>query len=152
MNLNRRDQTVLSRNNRLRMNFIMNSTNAVALTASTVSLAQSNSADSNKQCEEKSDFVPNTPRMAHVALNARRPSVHLVRRRELRLIRICVGIVSMFVCCHIWRLIPTLYEAIFDLDGTESKAWPLWLEHVSHLSHTLIVLNSSVNILLYIVL
>ena len=73
---------------------------------------------------------------------------------ENRLTRISVGIVSLFIICHIWRLIPTAYEAYkhwFSEDGPVLSDWPEWLTHVYHLSHTLIVFNSAVNFLLYVV-
>ena len=70
---------------------------------------------------------------------------------ENRLTRISLGIVYLFIVCHIWRLIPTVYEAFFSKDGTVLSAWPKWLFHVYHLSHTLIVFNSAVNFILYVV-
>ena len=70
---------------------------------------------------------------------------------ENRLTRISLGIVYLFIVCHIWRLIPTVYEAFFSKDGTVLSEWPKWLFHVYHLSHTLIVFNSAVNFILYVV-
>ena len=34
-----------------------------------------------------------------------------MRKQENRLTRISLSIVSLFVACHIWRLVPTAYEA-----------------------------------------
>ncbi|XP_059084165.1 uncharacterized protein LOC131881343 [Tigriopus californicus] len=82
---------------------------------------------------------------------ASRKASSLMRRQENRLTRISLSIVSLFVLCHIWRLIPTAYEAFFSVNGTVLNQWPVWLLHIHHLSHTLIVLNSSVNFLLYVV-
>ena len=70
---------------------------------------------------------------------------------ENRLTRISLGIVYLFIFCHIWRLIPTVYEALFSEDGTVLSNWPKWLFHVYHLSHTLIVFNSAANFILYVV-
>ena len=70
---------------------------------------------------------------------------------ENRLTRISLGIVYLFIVCHVWRLIPTAYEALFSKDGTVISEWPKWLIHVYHLSHTLIVFNSAVNFILYVV-
>ena len=70
---------------------------------------------------------------------------------ENRLTRISLGIVYLFIICHVWRLIPTVYEALFSEDGTVITNWPKWLLHVYHLSHTLIVFNSAVNFILYVV-
>lgn len=77
-------------------------------------------------------------------------STHSMRRTENRLTRISIGIVSLFLVCHVWRLIPTLYEAIFSEDLVLDE-WPYWLIHIYHLSHTLIVFNSAVNFLVYVV-
>ena len=74
-----------------------------------------------------------------------------MRRQENRLTRISLSIVSLFILCHVWRLIPTAYEALYSSDGTVLTEWPFWLMHVHDLSHTLIVFNSAVNFLLYVV-
>ena len=76
----------------------------------------------------------------------------LMRKQENRLTRISIGIVSLYIICHIWRILPTAYEALYSEDGTVLSRWPQWLIHVYHLSHTLIVTNSAINFLLYIVL
>ena len=75
----------------------------------------------------------------------------LLRKQENRLTRISLSIVSLFIVCHVWRLVPTAYEALFSQDGTVLTEWPDWLKHVHDLSHTLIVFNSAVNFLLYVV-
>lgn len=87
---------------------------------------------------------------SETALQRNGSSGSLMRRQENRLTRISLSIVSLFVACHVWRLIPTVYEAFFSED-TVLEDWPRWLVHVNHLSHTLIVFNSSVNFLLYVV-
>ena len=76
----------------------------------------------------------------------------LMRKQENRLTRISIGIVSLYIICHIWRILPTAYEALYSEDGTVLSHWPQWLIHVYHLSHTLIVTNSAINFLLYVVL
>ena len=77
----------------------------------------------------------------------------LMRKQENRLTRISLGIVFLYIVCHIWRMIPTAYEIIFlETDNTFMKNWPFWLVHVYHLSHTLIVTNSAINFLIYVVL
>ncbi|CAM6053455.1 unnamed protein product [Sphagnum tenellum] len=40
----------------------------------------------------------------------RRSSNSAMRRQENRLTRISLSIVSLFVACHVWRLLPTVYE------------------------------------------
>ena len=73
------------------------------------------------------------------------------RKQEDRLSRISVGIVSLYIICHIWRIVPTAYEAIYS-EGALLSKWPTWLIHIYHLSHLLIVTNSSINFLIYVVL
>ena len=74
------------------------------------------------------------------------------RKQEDRLSRISVGIVSLYIICHIWRIVPTAYEAMYSEEGFLLSKWPTWLIHIYHLSHLLIVTNSSINFLIYVVL
>ena len=101
---------------------------------------------------EKDDTVKikTPPSRASVSYNQ---NLLLMRKQENRLTRISLGIVFLYIVCHIWRLIPTAYEIIFlETDNTFMKNWPFWLVHVYHLSHTLIVTNSAINFLIYVVL
>ncbi len=72
------------------------------------------------------------------------------RRRERRLARISISIVWLFVVCHVWKLIPTAYEALHSDDGLNVDSWPFWLIIIEHVSHTLITFNSAVNFLIYV--
>jgi hypothetical protein len=40
--------------------------------------------------------------------------------------RIALAIVWLFIFCHAWRLIPTIYEALY----TSADEWPAWLLHI----------------------
>ncbi len=80
-------------------------------------------------------------------------------KKELKLARISLCIVWLFLFCHFWKLIPTFYSTFLDTEqGTEkqqlgiSVVWPHWVEVLEELSHTLITLNSSLNFLIYIIL
>ena len=77
---------------------------------------------------------------------------NLRRKKESRLTRISIFIVWLFIVCHVWKLIPTIYELIYSEDGLELKIWPNWLTTIKHLSHTLIAFNSAVNFLIYALL
>lgn len=77
----------------------------------------------------------------------RRSNSPVCRRRENRLTRISLTIVWLFLFCHVWKLIPTLYELIYSDDE-----FPFWMFYVKQLSHALIVINSSLNFLIYVVL
>jgi hypothetical protein len=72
----------------------------------------------------------------------------VLRSGESRITRIALAIVWLFIFCHAWRLIPTIYEALYNPD----EEWPTWLVHIQSLSHCFIVFNSAVNFLLYTVL
>ena len=81
-------------------------------------------------------------------------------KKELRLAKISLCIVWLFLFCHIWKLFPTVYSTFFDdnSEASEDKAlglvtdYPEWLIVMEDISHTLITLNSSLNFLIYIVL
>ncbi|TRY77409.1 hypothetical protein TCAL_08777 [Tigriopus californicus] len=64
---------------------------------------------------------------------ASRKASSLMRRQENRLTRISLSIVSLFVLCHIWRLIPTAYEAFFSVNGTVLNQWPVFCSFIKHL-------------------
>ncbi len=61
---------------------------------------------------------------------------------------ICFNI--FFQACHIWKLIPTIYEAFIEEKG--NPIWPDWLNIIKDISHVLVVFNSAINFLLYLVL
>ena len=82
-------------------------------------------------------------------------------KKELRLARISLCIVWLFLFCHVWKLVPTFFSTFLDdsnMENDEDMAlgirveWPEWLYMVENISHTLITLNSSLNFLIYIVL
>ena len=82
-------------------------------------------------------------------------------KKELRLARISLCIVWLFLFCHVWKLVPTFYSTFIDDSSDENDElktlgirveWPEWLNTIENVSHTLITLNSSLNFLIYIVL
>ena len=94
---------------------------------------------------------------------------NVARKKENRLTRISLSIVWLFIICHVWKLIPTIYELIYSevkkftifekithwfffQNGLELPNWPSWLVTIKHLSHTLIAFNSAVNFLIYAIL
>jgi len=92
---------------------------------------------------------------------SRRHSSTSETKKELRLARISLCIVWLFLFCHVWKLVPTIYST-FIADDSENQnedmalgitvVWPDWLHVIENISHTLITLNSSLNFLIYIVL
>ncbi len=73
-------------------------------------------------------------------------------RAENRLARISLCIVWLFIFCHVWKLVPTIYELVLPADDERRSQWPQWLSIVNDVSHTLIVFNSAVNFLIYTIL
>lgn len=77
---------------------------------------------------------------------------HSTRKAENRLTRISMAIVWLFIFCHAWKLIPTIYDGIAATkNGSGGGKWPEWLSYINDISHTLIVFNSAVNFLIYAV-
>jgi hypothetical protein len=72
-----------------------------------------------------------------------------MRSRENRLTRISLCIVWLFIFCHVWKLVPTLYEG---WNSNKDSQWPQWVTNINGVSHTLIVFNSAVNFLIYVAL
>jgi len=87
--------------------------------------------------------------------NPQQQSMHAT---ENKLTRISLAIVWMFIFCHVWKLIPTLYEAMQNSDKTEDEEneektdWPQWYYVINNVAHLLIVFNSAVNFLIYSIL
>ena len=44
---------------------------------------------------------------------------NMARKKESRLTRISLSIVWLFIICHVWKLIPTIYELIYSEVFTE---------------------------------
>jgi len=72
------------------------------------------------------------------------------QKRDQSIAMILVGIVFVFAFCNVFRIIINLYE-VFHLAiyGDIAKNWPKWCSLMSDFSHLLLVLNSSVNIIIY---
>ena len=62
--------------------------------------------------------------------------------------RASIMIVWLSIGCHIWRMVPNIYEAIYP--NPERGDHPIWLAYFSMASHILIAFNSSVNFLIYL--
>ena len=78
-------------------------------------------------------------------------------KKELRLARISLCIVWLFIFCHIWKLIPTAYETFVlekeaEDNPSDDDRWPKWMNVVMQVSNTLITINSSLNFLIYVLL
>ena len=70
-------------------------------------------------------------------------------KNEKTLTRISVYIVWMFLGSHVWKIGPNIYE-VFHMD--ESSKWPRWMDYFCLVSHLMLVANSSLNFLMYLIL
>jgi hypothetical protein len=75
------------------------------------------------------------------------PASNSAANTETKLTWISLSIICLYLMCHIWKLIPTVYEAIHGFD--ETIRWPRWLRIIQNLSHVLVVINSAINFVPY---
>jgi len=85
-----------------------------------------------------------------LGVNTLNHSVQHNNVQEQRLARISTSIVWLFILCHIWRMIPTVYEYLNSNNGLEVAVWPTALDVIENISHSLILTNSAVNFLIYV--
>ena len=71
------------------------------------------------------------------------------KKNEIALAKVSMAIVFIFIICHSVRWIPNVYELTRIYKGTEKEDWPPWIESLTHISHFLTTLNSSVNFYIY---
>ena len=51
---------------------------------------------------------------------------NIARKKESRLTRISLSIVWLFIICHVWKLIPTVYELIYsEVSAFEGILWAI---------------------------
>ncbi len=70
------------------------------------------------------------------------------KKTEIALAKVSLAIVFVFILCHSVKWIPNLYE-LARLAREDKRAWPPWVESVTHVSHFLMTVNSSVNFYIY---
>jgi len=92
------------------------------------------------------------PRLSEATITSQGPSAR-EKKKEIRLVRISLCIVWLFIFCHIWKLIPTFYTTFISEDNNVGfdVVWPDWLTIIDRISTTFITLNSSLNFLIYVV-
>ena len=72
------------------------------------------------------------------------------RKNEMTVARISVLTVAIFIVCHSIRWIPNIYELIqHTMHSMGNMEWPAWIESMTHLSHFMTTLNSSINFYVY---
>ena len=67
-----------------------------------------------------------------------------MKPKEIKLAKVGLYIVLIFVLCHSVRWVPNFYEL-----SHSGKTQPPWVDAFMHISHFVIVLNSSVNFYIY---
>ena len=83
-----------------------------------------------------------------VSLHDRRSSLSSSKKNEIALAKVSLAIVLIFILCHSVRWIPNVYELVRIVRG-QKEDWPSWIESLTHISHFLTTLNSSVNFYIY---
>ena len=73
-----------------------------------------------------------------------------IKTSELRLAKVSLMIVFVFIICHSARWIPNIYE-LYSRVISDDLIWSPWVESVTNVSNFLVVLNSSVNFFIYCV-
>merc|ERR1719342_1486670 len=71
------------------------------------------------------------------------------RRRDKKLARLLVLLVILFGVCNLPRVVVNIIEFILRVTYGKNFPWPLWCELLTLLSHLLLTINSSVNIIIY---
>lgn len=72
------------------------------------------------------------------------------KKNEIALAKVGLTIAVVFILCHSVKWIPNLYE-LYRLTLKSKLSWPLWVECITHVSHFVVTLNSSVNFYIYCV-
>lgn len=102
-------------------------------------------------------FIPMT---ALVILNAcifrtiskatrRHNAISSNQRRDHSVALMLISVVVVFIICHSIRSIINTYECIQMAMYGELKHWPGWIQTMVHVNHFALVVNSSINILIY---
>lgn len=68
---------------------------------------------------------------------------------DLNMAGLLLSIVMVFVCCHSTKLALNVYEGVQIVHSESLISWPQWAENLSYFNHLLLVINSSINILIY---
>ncbi len=71
------------------------------------------------------------------------------QRRDHKVAMMLITIVVVFVICHSIRSIVNIYECIQMAVYGDLKYWPSWVQTLVNINHFALVVNSSINILIY---
>eukprot|EP00092_Neocalanus_flemingeri_P105384 GFUD01135086.1.p1 GENE.GFUD01135086.1~~GFUD01135086.1.p1 ORF type:complete len:137 (-),score=35.16 GFUD01135086.1:27-398(-) len=65
------------------------------------------------------------------------------------MVALLFSIVIVFLCCHTTRLALNVYEAVQMIQFGTIQFWPVWADNLTRWNHLMLVVNSSINILVY---
>ena len=77
-----------------------------------------------------------------ISINERHSSLSSSKKNEIALAKVSLALVLIFILCHSVRWIPNVYELVRIVRG-QREDWPSWIESLTHISHFLTTLNSS---------
>ena len=111
---------------------------------------------SNGNLHGSTDLNPNNNQLCNrpsfeassITVNQTRNSLSSSKKNEIALAKVSLAIVLIFILCHSVRWIPNVYELVRIVRG-QKEIWPTWIESLTHISHFLTTLNSSVNFYVY---
>ena len=70
------------------------------------------------------------------------------KRRNRSITLVLVGIIVLFLICHTGEVALAVYELADVLDGKRVQ-FPEWANYLMQINHLLIVMNSSLNFVIY---
>ena len=85
----------------------------------------------------------------HFQATQRHNAISSNQRRDHSVAMMLISIVVVFIICHSIRSVINTFECVQMLWYGELKHWPQWIETLVHLNHFALVVNSSINILIY---
>ena len=71
------------------------------------------------------------------------------RRRNRNITVVLIGIIVLFLVCHTGEVFISIYELVDVLENEIRTPFPMWATNVVIVNHLLIVINSSLNFVIY---
>ena len=94
-------------------------------------------------------YMKSTPDVLRQCSNA---SARMGEEKELA--KVLIGIVVTFVCCHMIRILLNFWDAMVWKEVLQCREagvgnFPIWIVFAENISHVMLSINSSINIILY---
>ncbi len=71
------------------------------------------------------------------------------QRRDHSVAMMLIVIVVVFIFCHSIRIFINIYECLQIVKYGKIDVWPNWIQFMVHINHLALVVNSSINLLIY---